>query len=112
MVPQDTFMVVAPIRPGQRGALEALLRTMNRAPGIVDPANALVPFARFRTLHFARFVILDDKTLDDLAAYDLAFPGAPIYLAFLGDCDGPSGRLLKAFARDAEPGLRAIFSHC
>jgi len=112
MVPQDTFMVVAPVRPGQLDALRALLGSMNRAPGVVDPMNPLVPFARFRTLHYARFVILDDQTLDDLTVYGESFPGAPVYLAFLGDCDGPSGRLLKAFARDAEPGLRAIFGHC
>ena len=105
-------MVVAPIRPGQQPALRTLLQTMNLAPGIVDPMNSLVPFARFRTLHYARFVILDDQTLDDLSAYDESFPGAPVYLAFLGDCDGPSGRLLKALARDAEPGLRSIFGHC
>ena len=105
-------MVVAPVRPGQQQALRDLLASMNRSPGIVDPMNTLVPFARFRTLHFARFVVLNDETLDDLTAYGESFPGAPVYLAFLGDCDGPSGRLLKALARDAEPGLRAIFGHC
>ena len=87
-------MVVAPVRPGQQQALRDLLASMNRSPGIVDPMNTLVPFARFRTLHFARFVVLNDETLDDLTAYGESFPGAPVYLAFLGDCDGPSGRLL------------------
>src|ERR1700722_12122316 len=112
MIPQDTFMVVVPVRPGQLPALRDLLRTMNRSPGVVDPLNALVPFAEFRTLHFARFVILDDRNLVDLSAYGETFPGAPIYLAFLGDCDGPSRRLLTALARKAEAGLRAIFRHC
>ncbi len=105
-------MVAAPIRPGQQQDLRALLETMNRLPGIADPANKLVPFAEFRTLHYARFVILDDRTLDDLKAYGEPFPDAPVYLAFLGDCDGPSGRMLAALARKAEPGLRAIFGHC
>jgi hypothetical protein len=105
-------MVVAPVRPGQLPALRDLLQTVNRSPGIVDPMNALVPFAEFRTLHYARFVILDDQTLDDLGAYGETFPGAPVYLAFLGDCDGPSRRQLAALARKAEAGLRAIFRHC
>jgi hypothetical protein len=112
MIPQDTFMVVAEVRPGQLQSLRDLLARMNRSPGIVDPMNKLFPFALFRTLHFARFVIIDDRTLDDLAAYGESFPGAPVWLAFLGDCDGPSSRLLTAFAREAGSGLRAIFRHC
>ena len=58
-----------------------------------DPDNPLVPFRSFNTLHFARFVILDDATLGDLSVYgpDAEFRDAPIYLAFLGECDG-SGR--------------------
>ena len=112
MVPQDTFMVAAPILPGQERALRDLLATMNQPPGVADPANPLVPFAEFRTLHYARFTILDDQTLGDLLVYGKSFPDAPIYLAFLGDCDGPSGRLLAAFAQRAEKGLRQIFAHC
>lgn len=110
-------MVAAPVLPDRVPALRDLLLTMNQQPGnqqpgVVDPANALVPFAKFPTLHFARFVILDDQTLADLAAYGETFPDAPVYLAFLGDCDGPAGRLLAALAQRAEPGLRRIFAHC
>ena len=105
-------MVAAPILPSQEQALRDLLATMNRLPGVVDPANKLVPFSEFRTLHYARFVILDDQTLNDLAVYGKSFPDAPVYLAFLGDCDGPSGRLLADIAQRAEKGLRQIFAHC
>jgi hypothetical protein len=112
VIPQDTFMVAAPILPAQEGALRDLLASMNRSSGIVNPDNELVPFAEFRTLHFARFTILNDQTLDDLSVYGESFPDAPVYLAFLGDCDGPSGRLLAALARRAEKGLRQIFAHC
>ncbi len=105
-------MVAAPILPGRRDALHDLLMSMNRRPGEADPANALVPFGRFRRLHFARFVILDDQTLEDLSAYGKSFPGAPLYLVFLGDCDGPATLVLTELANLAAPGLRRIFGHC
>jgi hypothetical protein len=112
VIPQSTFMVVAPILPDREGALRLLLNGMNRLPGTTDPGNALLPFGRFDRLHFARLVILRDDTLGDLAAYGTAFPDAPVYLAFLGDCDGPAETLLDAFAAEAAPGLRRIFAHC
>lgn len=105
-------MVVAPIVPGREAALRELLLTMNRLPGVADPNNPLVPFGKFYTLHFARFVILNDTTLDDLKAYGAEFSNAPIYLAFLGDCDGSADALLADFANRTGAGLRQIFAHC
>lgn len=107
-------MVLAPVPPGAITELRALLQTMNRRPGTADPNNALVPFGSFETLHFARFVILEDSTLSDLDVFgpEAAFPDAPIYLAFLGDCDGSGDTLLADFANRAAPGLRQIFAHC
>jgi hypothetical protein len=105
-------MVAAPILPGREADLRKLLLTMNMLPGTADPNNALVPFGLFGTLHFARFVILNDSTLGDLDAYGVTFPDAPVYLAFLGDCDGSADRLLADFAVRAEAGLRQIFAHC
>ena len=46
-------------------ALAAKLETMNAAPGTADPDNGLLPFGRIPTIHFARFVILDDPSLSD-----------------------------------------------
>ena len=34
-----------------------------------DGLNTLIPFAQFDTLHFARLLILDDKTLEDTRVY-------------------------------------------
>jgi hypothetical protein len=86
----------------------------NGIPGSADPANALVPFGKFDRLHFARFVILEDHTLDDLEPFgpEAAFPNAPIYLAFFGDCDGSAGLVLADFADLAGAGLRKIFAFC
>src|SRR5262249_13154733 len=66
----------------------------------------------FERLHFARFVILEDRTLVDGAALGRARQDLPIYLAFLGDCDGPAGGLLAEMAQRAGAGLRRIFAHC
>jgi hypothetical protein len=112
MTPQSAFMVAAAIQLPLEGELQALLDSMNKAPGRVDPDNALFPFARYDRLHVARFVILRDETLGDLAAYGASFPDAPVWLAFLGDCDGAADDMLREFADTAEAGLRRIFAHC
>ena len=85
---------------------------MNSAPGIADPNNAVLPFGEFDCLHFARLALLDDPTLGDIEAYGLPRPRAPVYLAFLGDCDGPAREFLAKLAQRAGAGLRRIFSHC
>lgn len=105
-------MVVAPVDADREAGLRELLETMNVSPGVVDPSNALLPFGDFERLHFARFAILDDTTMGDLEAFGLPRPRLPIYLAFLGECDGPGKALLNAFAQQAGDGLRRIFSHC
>jgi hypothetical protein len=112
MTPQSEFLVLAPVRPDALKRLRGLLATMNARPGHADPANKLVPFGAFPTLHVARFVVLDDQTLADNAAFGVKPFEAPVYLAFLGDCDGPAATLLDELARTAGPGLERIFSHC
>ena len=112
MTPQSTFMILAPIVPSRETELRGLLNSMNEAPGAVNPNNALVPFAQFDTLHFARFVILDDKTVGDLRIYGFPVRTHPLYLAFLGDIDGEEEAFLNELVRRASDGLRAIFSCC
>src|SRR4051794_14017892 len=108
MRPHSNFLIAAPIRTGHEGDFRALLGTMNRLPGFADPANRLVPFGRFDAVHFARFVILKDETAADLQAYGSSFPHAPVYLAFLVDCDGSADACLTEFATRASDGLRAL----
>ena len=105
-------MIAAPVRPSRELELRGVLSTMNEHPGWADPANPLVPFRTFDTLHFARFVVLKDATLQDLDVYGTSFRDAPIYLAFLGDCDGSADMLLADFANRAGEGLGKIFDHC
>ncbi len=111
MTPQSNFMVLAPILPDRNSDLQLMLDTMNQAPGMADPANALFPFGRFPRLHVARFVILNDATLADLPPQD-PLRKAPVYLALLGDCDGAADAQLAEFATRAGDGLRQLFSCC
>jgi hypothetical protein len=112
MIPQSTFLILAPIRAGQLDGLRALLASMNQAPGHADPANSLVPFGRFERLHVARFVILELHTADDIREYGLPSHEWTPSLAFLGDCDGDSEGFLAELAAYAGPGLKRIFSFC
>jgi hypothetical protein len=112
MTPQANFMVLAAIDPPRETELRGLLASMNAAPGRVNADNALVPFAQFDTLHFARFVILDDKTLEDVRVYGMPVHTYPLYLAFLGDIDGDPDAFLGKLMKRAGKGLRAIFSCC
>ena len=113
MTAQASFMVVAPLHLPRIGELRSLLSSMNQAPGWADPNNTVVPFGRLEDLHFARFVILEDQTLDDITtAYGLPRRDYPTYLAFLGDFDGDAGRFLKKLVDQAGDGLRRIFSFC
>src|SRR5208283_2995965 len=112
MTPQSNFMVLAPVAAGRVGDLRQLLASMNRAPGIGDPQNPLVPFAHLETLHFARLVVLEDVTQDDITAYGLPQGNYPTYLAFLGDFDGPFDAFLAELVQNAGDGLRRIFSYC
>jgi hypothetical protein len=112
LITQGHFMVTAPVKPDRVQDLRDLLATMNSSPGVVDPDNALVPFGRFETIHVARFVVADDQTLDDRAAFPGLQPSERIPLIFLADCDGPGDETLARMAAECGSGLRQIFAHC
>ncbi|MDM0013268.1 hypothetical protein QTH87_12565 [Variovorax sp. J22P168] len=112
MTPQSHFMVVAPVATGRETALRQLLDTLNLKPGMADPAHPVLPFGVFGRLHFARFAILTDGTMADLEVFDLPRPRVPLYLSFLGECDGPARSQLAEFVQHAGEGLRRIFGHC
>ena len=112
MTPQSNFMVLAPILPARETELRQLLDSMNLGPGQLDPNNSLLPFVEFEALHFARFVILDDKTTEDVRVYGLTPRTYPLYLAFLGDVDGDANTFLGKLIKRAGKGLGKIFSCC
>src|SRR5262245_15051522 len=112
MTPRSNFMVVAPDAAGQTGPLKSLLETMTASRGHADSKNAIVPFGLFEEIHYARFVLIEDQTLDDLALFGKSVPVYPITLAFLVDCDGSTDDCLSNLVRASGDGLRQIFSHC
>ena len=106
-------MVVAPLDVKRTDELRNLLATMYRAPGTADPNNEIIPFGRLPDLHFARIVILDDQTLDDITtAYGLPRRNYPLYLAFLADFDGDVDQFRNQMISIARKGLEQIFSFC
>jgi hypothetical protein len=112
MTPQSNFMIVAPVRDGQLDELRALLATMNRFIAHADPDNTLVPFGKFERLHFARFIIIEAKTADEIKAFGVTPRPWQPSLAFLGDCDGDRDSFLAELVEHAEHGLIEIFSLC
>lgn len=112
MTPQWNFMVAAPIAPERMSALKTLLESMTDPPGTAKPDNGIFPFNKFDTVHYARFVILDDQTLGDFKDAGERIPHYAPSLAFLGDCDEPGNAFLEKAADRAGEGLYKIFSHC
>ncbi len=111
MTTQSNSMVAGRIDRQVVAGLQALLSTMNVAPGRVNAANSLVPFEKLENIHFARFVILDDQTYNDLQLFGL-HRDYPLYLAFLCDFDGDLEEFFNDLVRYAGPGLRRLFSFC
>jgi hypothetical protein len=112
MTPQSSFMVVAPIRSEREGELRRVLAGMNRANGQAGPLNPLIPFQALESLHFARFVVLDDSTTDDIGVYGVPVPTYPHALAFLGDIDGDRDVFMRDLVKHAGNGLRQVFLCC
>ena len=114
MTPQDSFTIVAEVRAGHIDDLRSCLAKMTfpERTGFADPANRLVPFEEFKTIHFARFAVLADNTLEDRAKYYPQLPcKEPTYLCFMVDCDGDADELLAQIAQKSS-GLPEIFGHC
>lgn len=106
-------MVVAPLDVKRVDELRSLLATMNRAPGTANPDNEIIPFGRLPDLHFARIVVLEDQTLDDITtAYGIPRRNYPLYLTFLADFDGDVDRFRNQMISLARNGLEQIFSYC
>jgi len=113
MLPQANLFVAVPLKMKREAELRGLLASMNIVPGVVNPSNLLVPFGQFEHLHFARFVILEDLSLDDIhTAYGLPRQDYPLMLAFIADFDGNADGFRAELAAQAAEGLRRIFSCC
>ena len=111
MTPQSSFFVLAPVTPQREAELRGLLAAMNDGPGRLR-ADGAIPFSQLEKLHYARLLIVDDKTVGDNQVYGVPPPVYPLYLVFLGDVDGDGDAFLAEAASRAASGLSAVFSCC
>ena len=105
---QGALTVLAPIRP-EKGELQALRRCfegIRRAVNRYEGAGSALGFERVKTLHFARFVILEDPP--PRAGED---PGGAILLLSTQH-DGPRAAHLEELIAEGEEALAEILSHC
>lgn len=101
MAVQQAVTVRAWIRPERVEALRNELAEIQ-----ADLAgNALIPFGRFDTVHFARFVILEEAT-------DLKGRPIPASLVYAAIVDGTVETHLQALARMAPDGVDRVFGNC
>lgn len=100
---QQALLVITPIKPDHREALEALFDE------IVDcdvEDNEWVPFASLTTVHFARWAILP-------ASVDVDGRHIPDQLCFSSNYDAPlQGHLEELVNVAGESGLDVIYNHC
>ena len=101
-VAQGALSVIARIKPGHVEAVRTRLREIK--PGDVEN-NPLVPFGKIISVHFARFVILEESK-------DLQGRTLPACLALSTNYDKPLDTHLRELVDVAGPGLESIFSHC
>ena len=98
---QEALTVIAEIKPQERVNLGAVLEHI----GQDVKNNGVIPFPKLKTIHFARWVILDE-------AKDGTGRPIPAQLVFSTNYDAPLGDHLAELADVAGSGLDRIFSHC
>jgi hypothetical protein len=111
MTPQSQVYVTAPITGGKLPEVHRLLDVMNEQPGRVRADNPLFPFTAFPGIHFARWLVVDDQTLDD-TAIDGPRVTHPPSLAFVAEIDGEPEPFFQEMAAKAGSGVTTLFSCC
>ncbi|WP_299196526.1 hypothetical protein [uncultured Erythrobacter sp.] len=112
MARKSLLIIAAEIDDAAAVQVKALLASMTLAPGQADPANPLIPFGQIASIHFARFVVLEDPSLGDRAGITDLPVSEPTRLALMVDGDGAAGDMLEQLVARAAPGLAQIFAHC
>lgn len=92
---------ISRVRPEKADDLRELLKPIQDVPD----SNALVPFGKLKSLHFASFVLHEPTKEEERKEY------GP-YLVFENNFDGTLNRYLDDLHDQAGPGLHQIYSHC
>jgi hypothetical protein len=95
---QHPFTVISPVDPAKLEYLRVLLDSIQQ-PDI--ESNTLVPFPKIRSVHFARFVLLEC----DVDRF-------PVQLVFSTDFDGDERAHIAELLSEAQAGLEQIYQCC
>jgi Dyp-type peroxidase family len=121
---QASLLVMVPIKAGHCAALQALLQKVaNPDDGYDFEVNCIIPFAKIRTLHFARILLHEASPTADnpLPTYppppargkvQVKGPPIPPKMLFATDFDGPLDEHVDELLAVAGDGLDQVFSHC
>lgn len=93
---QSALSFLAEIDPQQKEKLFAQLETIDHD----IEENSIFPFVQMKTIHFARFIVLNEKG------------NYPPYLAFFSNYDGNLDDHLKEVISESKDGFITIFGAC
>jgi hypothetical protein len=98
---QVAVTIVADVRSGEAEHVDRLLRSMGN--GLAN--GSVVDLAALPSVHFARFVLLDETR-------DLRDRPLPALLVYMSDVDVPRDRHLADLVGAAGDGLDQLYGHC
>lgn len=107
MIPnQKTLTVISELRPGyDRAKLRDRFHEIQGHVWAGTAREGPVPFAAMKTVHYARFVIVEEQRSRDGRVF-------PPCLVFSVQYDGSEADHLKELISRAHEGLREIYEHC
>ena len=107
---QGALTIITEIKLGEAENLRVLLKKLVYSkdnPDIDIETNDIVPFAKLTTIHFARFVVVEES----LSLTGELRPVDP-FLILSTNYDDPLGKHLEQLVDVAGNGLDRIYSHC
>jgi hypothetical protein len=98
---QSALTIVAPVRAGEAGDLDELLKSMG--DGVAN--GSVIDFSKLNGVHYARIVLLEETV-------DLEGEPLPAQLVFMSDLDISPSRHLRELVNAAGDGIDRVFGHC
>ena len=98
---QSALTIVAPVRAGEAGNLDELLKSMG--DGVAN--NSVIDFSSLTGVHYARIVMLEET-------FDLEHKPLPAQLILMSDLDISPRRHLRELVAANGEGIDRVFGHC